>query len=319
MMLAKEMASDVLYAVKGFVERSLKPLADRISDLEKRAPIPGPRGEKGIDGAPGARGEKGEDGLRGERGIDGIPGRDGKDGAPGERGPVGEKGIQGERGPEGAKGLDGPAGRDGRDGKDGAPGRDGDRGPKGDKGEKGEPGRDGIDGQNGKDFDPELIRLRAAEILPELVQKAEAMLSERLESWIRSVKLPEDGKEGPPGRDGRDGKPGVQGEKGIDGRDGVNGRDGADGLGFDDFEIDYDGERGFTFKCVSGDRVKTKTFQLPVPIYRGTYKTADVYEKDDTVTYAGSLWIAQQDNPGTPGDGPTWKLAVRKGVDGKAK
>lgn len=116
-------------------------------------------------------------------------------------------------------------------------------------------------------------------------------------------------------KDGRDGLPGVPGR---DGKDGLHGKDGADGLGFDDMAMDYDGERGITFRLVQGERVKEFPFTLPIPLDRGQYKTGDDYVHGDATTYGGSLWIAQKataDKPGTPAE---WRLAVKCGRDGKS-
>src|SRR5687767_13119418 len=101
-MNGKQMAADVLAAVKSYVERASRPLADRIIALENRAAVPGKDGADGKDGKDGI-GKDGKDGLNG---VDGksvsleevrplvreaiesipkpLPGRDGKDGADGK-------------------------------------------------------------------------------------------------------------------------------------------------------------------------------------------------------------------------------------------
>lgn len=184
MQLAEKVAliKEVGKFVAGRLDSELKPLREKIAQLEARAP------EKGEPG------ERGSDGKDGRDGSDGAAGRDGTDGAPGE------KGDPGERGADGRDGKDAdpitqeqvetalransemvmaavtawlaenppPAGKDGKDGFDG---RDGDRGEKGDKGDPGLNGKDGADGR--------------------------------------------DGLAGLPGRDGKDG------EKGADGKDGL--------------------------------------------------------------------------------------------------
>lgn len=127
-------------------------LEKRIAELESRAAVPGPKGEKGdpgMNGAPGDRGENGERGEKGdpgERGADGLVGPMGEPGRPGERGEAGTKGDRGEKGDPGDRGADGAIGRDGRDG---AQGRDGEKGEKGDPGMHGKDGRDGINGKDG--------------------------------------------------------------------------------------------------------------------------------------------------------------------------
>lgn len=181
-----------------------------------------------------------------------------------------------------------------RDGVDGQPGERGEKGDKGDAGTAGHDGADGAPGPQGEKGDP----------------------GER-------------GPEGPAGRDGRDGQPGVpglQGEKGADGingrdgADGKDGRDGADGLGFDDIEVEHDGERSFTLKFVRGERVKVfGAFTIPSVLDRGVYRPDRGYAKGDGVSWDGCFWIAQKDTSGEkPGQGATaWRLAVKRGSDGK--
>lgn len=96
-----------------------------------------------------------------------------------------------------------------------------------------------------------------------------------------------------------------------------DGAQGADGLGFDDFDVEYDGERKFTFKWANGDRAKSKSFRAPVNIWRGVFAPTASYEKDDSVTYGGSTWIALKDAPGIPGSGDGWRLCVKRGRDAK--
>lgn len=97
-----------------------------------------------------------------------------------------------------------------------------------------------------------------------------------------------------------------------------DGTDGEDGLGFDDMRVEHDGERAFTFIHERGERRKEFTFTVPVVLERGVYKADRSYERGDAVTADGSYWIAQKDGPsGKPGQSPDWRLAVKKGRDGK--
>ena len=101
-------------------------------------------------------------------------------------------------------------------------------------------------------------------------------------------------------------------------RDGKDGRDGADGLGFDDFEPIFDGRRTFTLRCSRGDKVKEWSWKMPVVIECGVYVSSKEYEQGDGVTCGGNYWIALKDTSARPGDNNTdWRLAVRKGRDGK--
>jgi hypothetical protein len=93
-------------------------------------------------------------------------------------------------------------------------------------------------------------------------------------------------------------------------------KDGADGFGFDDMEVLFDGERTFTLKFVREDRVKEFPFKLPVPIDRGVWKSGS-YERGDSVTFGGSIWIAQRDTQSRPETDDSWRLSVKRGRDGK--
>lgn len=120
--------------------------------------------------------------------------------------------------------------------------------------------------------------------------------------------------------------PGAQGDKGLDGAhglDGVDGTNGLDGLGFDDIVVEHDGERGFTFKFVRGERVKTfGTFTIPAMIHRGVFQDGTTYTRGDAVTWGGHVWIAKDETSikpdYTPASAKVWSLAVKAGRDGKA-
>lgn len=222
--------------------------------------------------------------------------------------------------------------------------------------EKGDPGRDGTsvtlddirplvdevvaalpaakDGQDGKS-------VTVDEVLPALLDEARKALAE--------IPAPKDG------RDGEDGKSftldevkalvreAVESEQAKwaldferraqdtlqraidrvpaprDGKDGQDGRDGKDGLGFDDLQMDYDGQRTFTFSYVRGDVDKSFSFVMPLLLDRGVFKDGSEYEQGDVVTWGGSMWIAQTDTKAKPGeDTADWRLSVKKGRDGKA-
>lgn len=91
---------------------------------------------------------------------------------------------------------------------------------------------------------------------------------------------------------------------------------GKDGLGFDDLTFHHDGERGFAFRLVRGDQVKEFPFSIPVVIDRGVWKQS-AYRKGDGVTFRGSWFIAQCDTEDQPETSSDWRLAVKRGRDGK--
>ena len=102
-------------------------------------------------------------------------------------------------------------------------------------------------------------------------------------------------------------------------KDGKDGVDGEDGVGFDDLAVEHDGERGFTFRLIRGSEVREYGFTIPAVLDRGVYREDNDYLKGDAVSFGGSLWIAQRDvPPGKPGQCDGWRLAVKKGRDGRA-
>lgn len=82
------------------------------------------------------------------------------------------------------------------------------------------------------------------------------------------------------------------------------------------------GERSFciTIQRASG-ATETKSFDIPVMLYRGVFKSGLDYLPGDTVTWGGSLWHCDtktQDKPGETGSAG-WTLAAKRGRDGRDK
>jgi len=94
-------------------------------------------------------------------------------------------------------------------------------------------------------------------------------------------------------------------------------KDGLDGLGFDDLEVIHDGARSFTFRFASGEKMKEFAFTLPVMLDRGVYHDGRKYQPGDGVTWGGSYWICQKDTGAKPDQSDDWRLAVKKGQNGK--
>lgn len=89
-----------------------------------------------------------------------------------------------------------------------------------------------------------------------------------------------------------------------------------DGIG--DISVDYDGERGFSIKMVKSSGILVnKEFTVPMVLDRGVFRDTEAYKKFDGVTYGGSFWISQKENPdGKPGDAnSSWRLSVKRGRD----
>jgi len=240
-------------------------------------------------------------------------------------------------------------GKDGRDGTDGAPGRDGaDADPDIIRQMVAEavaalpPARDGKDADP---IDPDEIRSMVADIVQPAIaaiplpQDGKSVTVDDVRPMIedavaKAVSALPKAKDGEAGKDGvglagavidRDGSLVVtltNGDTkqlgrvvGKDGEQGQKGADGHDGVGFDDLDMVED-ERGILLRFAKGDLVRE--FALPVVIDRGVYREGTEYRKGSGVTWAGSFWIAQRDNPGKPDTADSgWRLAVKKGQNGK--
>lgn len=97
-------------------------------------------------------------------------------------------------------------------------------------------------------------------------------------------------------------------------------KNGRDALPLDSFDLTM-GEDGrtITVKMQAGDTVIEKSVKIAAVMDQGVFsKEHDNYEKGDGTTYGGCYWIAQKDAPeGVPGGSADWRLAVKKGRDGK--
>jgi hypothetical protein len=284
---------EILNQVKSIIDEKISSI--KIKDgKDGRDGVDGKDGVPGRDGVDGKKGENGQQGPAGEKGDKGEPGKDGKDGEPGEPGP------DGPQGPAGESGIAGKDGRDGIDGKDGTPGRDGKDGLNGERGAAGEKGEKGADGKSFTIEDAKsLLEPMVAQWALDFERRAQGIL----QGAIERIPVPKDGKDGTAGKDGRDG---------------------IDGFKLDDFEavLDTDGRTVF-LTLVSGDKKSHKHLKFPVVLDKGVFREGgpsenSLYEKGDGVTFGGSFWIAQKDEPqGKPGQSPDWRLAVKKGRDNK--
>lgn len=182
-----------------------------------------------------------------------------------------------------------PVPKDGKDGLDGADGKDGLDGSDGLIGQKGADGVNGRDGKDGKDGES----VSAETVIASVSASFERRFSDMQLSWERQA------------RDTF--------EKAVDRipipKDGVNGKD---ALPVESIGIVQDG-RDVVIKLGDTKHV----IKLDTVIDRGVWREAE-YEKGDAVTYGGSLWIAQDSGDhGAPGTSKAWRLAVKKGRDGK--
>ena len=235
-------------------------------------------------------------------------------------------------------GKDGDNGKDGRDGKDGKDGQDGKSVDLHEiKGllelmfepykTKLETLRDGKDGKDGRDVD---------------VKEVKSLLALMFEPYKIKLETLKDGRDGKDGIDGKDGqsayqiakqygyngtelefaqaqfgKDGVNGRDGKDGTNGKDGLDGKDGLGFDDLNVEFDGERTITLNFESGHHRKSFEFAIPAQIYRGVFKKGATYAIGDTVTDNGSLWTCINPTTERPLSSEDWQLTVKHGRQGE--
>src|SRR5690625_307228 len=170
-------------------------------------------------------------------------------------------------------------------------------------------GKDGKDGTDGKDADMAELKLHLAELVKHVnlptspsVDEVAAVFERRFSDLTLSWE-----------RQARD-----TFERAVD-RMPVP-KDGRDALPLESFDLTLSEDgRTLTVKMQAADGVVEKSIRVASIIDRGIYKAACDYEKGDAVTHGGSLWIAQQDAPeGAPGmGGKGWRLAVKKGRDGK--
>lgn len=314
--------------------REMGELRQGIAAIELKPGPAGKDGSNGRDGKDGANGIDGKDGAAGrdgkdadidaiittvlelmpkpERGEKGDAGRDGKDAAPVDTAalisqvlallPKPERGEKGEPGRDGKDAIADhdqiaakvlalvPVPRDGRDGKDGKDGQ---------KGDKGEDGRDGK-GISRIEHD------KSAHTLDIVLDGGEV--------YTLNMPMPERGEKGERGPRGE------TGADGMDGRDGADGRNGKDGLQLDDFAASIkDGRTLAITMTLSDGSIATKELPLRgMVLDKGIYKAGTSYEHGDSVTYAGSYWIAQRATEASPGNGSSdWRLAVKRGRDGK--
>jgi hypothetical protein len=210
--------------------------------------------------------------------------------------------------------------RDGKDGQDGAPGKDAD--PSAIIELKAEVAALAFDLQS-KLTEAEHVKSVTPDDLRVVYDSAKAELAETFQEMlakaIAALPKPKDGVDGQPGRDGRDGMPGIPGTKGMDGAPGANGQDGAPGRdgSLEHLKADYDGERTITLCHKDGAPIDGGVIRLPIPLDRGVWRPEGEYVKGDTATFGGSLFIAQKDEPGKPEAGDGWRLAVKRGRDGR--
>jgi hypothetical protein len=208
--------------------------------------------------------------------------------------------------------------------------------------------------QPGKDADPEEMRREIAEQVKAAVSAIPApkdgnsvtlddvrpLIDEAVTKAVAAIPLPKDGADVAGGTIDRDGHLIITLSNGttkdfglVVGRDGVDAdmdaleqsivekvaaiplpKDGLDGIGFDDMDFEVRDD-GCYIVFIKGEIEKEA--RLPIPIDRGVYKEGQTYRKGDGVTWGGSFWFAQEETTEKPDSGKGWRLAIKKGRDGK--
>jgi integrin beta 3 len=281
----RQMADAVIQSVREFVGKAETALGSRIDALDRKiAEIPTAKaGKDGLDGKDGHDGRNGEDGK--SVSIDDV--------APILEGFFARWALDFERRATDTmhKSIDRiPVPKDGVDGKDGRNGEDGRNGVDGSDGVDGEDGRDGRDGIDGKSVTLDDLSSTLEILVSKWALEFERRATDSLQKAVDRMPAPKDGEDG---------------------------KNGADGLGFDDMDVQFDGERCISIVFAKGDITKKFDLSVPAVIDRGIYREGTEYSRGDGVTWAGSYWIAQDKTAAKPDSGDGWRLAVKRGRDGK--
>jgi Collagen triple helix repeat (20 copies) len=140
------------------------------------------------------------------------------------------------------------------------------------------------------------------------------------------------GERGEKGERGEPGKPGAAGPAGADGRDGERGAKGEPGRNASDLTLvqemieqrvarTFDAalvttpDGGRTLLCSLGG--KLHQIKTAIVLDAGVWKEGAAYNRGDAVSLGGSLFIAQADTGAKPGKSDDWRLAVKRGSDGR--
>jgi integrin beta 3 len=142
----------------------------------------------------------------------------------------------------------------------------------------------------------------------------------------------EPGKPGEKGERGEPGTPGAMGPAGIEGKNGERGQKGEPGRNASDltFLQDYAAEQvgrafktatvttpdgGRTLRWAIGETVHE--IKTAIVLDAGVWKEGTSYAAGDGVTLGGSFFIAQTGTSAKPGKSDDWRLAVKRGNDGR--
>lgn len=137
------------------------------------------------------------------------------------------------------------------------------------------------------------------------------------------------GETGPAGERGDAGKDGSAGPAGRDGRDGAKGEPGRNASDHAYWQEQIEERIGRALKTATmttpdGGRTLRWAFgevvhdiRTAVVLDAGVWKAGTSYSRGDGVTLGGSFFIAQADTSAKPGASDDWRLAVKRGTDGR--
>jgi hypothetical protein len=135
----------------------------------------------------------------------------------------------------------------------------------------------------------------------------------------------EKGERGEAGKQGAIGPPGIDGKNGERGPKGENGRNASDLTFLQDYVVEQVGraiktatittpDGGRTLRWAIGDMVHE--IKTAIVLDAGVWKEG-TYAAGDGVTLGGSFFIAQTATTTKPGKSDEWRLAVKRGSDGR--
>lgn len=161
------------------------------------------------------------------------------------------------------------------------------------------------------------------------------LIAAEVEKRVSELPTAKDGKDGVDGKDGiglagalidRSGELVVTLTNGeaknlgpIVGKDGDPGKPGKDGFSLKHFDAELMADGRTILLKFEDESDQSFSVELGVPamIYRGVFKEGEQYEKGDTVTWGGSIWHCDQGTTEKPDASKAWRLAVKRGRDGK--
>ena len=128
---------------------------------------------------------------------------------------------------------------------------------------------------------------------------------------------------GPRGERGEQGKQGPPGERGVKGE---TGRNASDLTFLQDYVTEQIGRAIKTATVTTSDGGRTLRWAIGETVHEiktavvldaGVWKEGTAYVAGDGVTMGGSFFIAQADTSAKPGKSDEWRLAVKRGSDGR--